>query len=312
MMSLLNKLFKKKAPITDSVTEDEYFDRNIESYYVLMLRRFFQNKMAVVGVIIILVLLFSSIFANVIAPYDPNETHLEALITGKPLPPSKKFIWGTDALGRDFFTRCLYGGRTSLFVGFVATFISIIIGVPLGCIAGYYGGWVDNVICRFLELFNSIPAFFVLLILSTLIKANVFNMVWIIALFSWPAFVRGVRAYFLQAKTQDFVQAARNLGLSDRTIIFKHILPFAMMPVLITAANTVISCIGMETTLSFMGLGIREPNTSWGYIMSVAQIYLRRTPTMAIIPGVILTACTLGMNFIADGLRDAIDTRIGA
>lgn len=311
-MRVLDKLFQKKTEVNDHVTEEEYFARHIDSYYKLMARRFFSNKLALVGVIILIILILSAVFADVIAPYAFDETHMEALITGKPLPPSKEFIWGTDALGRDFFTRCLYGGRVSLFVGFAATLLSMLIGVPLGCIAGYYGGWVDNVICRFLELFNAIPVFFVMLILATVIKASIWNMVWIIAIFGWPGFVRSVRAYFLQTKTKDFVLAAQNLALRDRTIIFHHVLPYAMMPVLLTAASSVVSCMGMETTLSFLGLGIREPNTSWGYLMSVAQQYLRRVPTLAIIPGLILTTCTLSMNFIADGLRDAIDPRSGS
>ena len=310
-MGWFEKLFYRKTRVSDQVTEEEYFEHHIESYYKLMLRRFLQNKMAVIGVIILLILILAVVLADAIAPYPYDETHMEALIDGKPLPPSKEFIWGTDALGRDFFTRCLYGGRISLLVGFAATFLSMLIGVPLGCIAGYYGGWVDNVICRFLELFNSIPSFFVMLILSTLLQASVWNMVWIIAIFNWPIFVRTVRADFLQTKTKDFVMAAKNLGLRDRTVILSHILPFAMMPVLLTAATSVISCMTMETTLSFMGLGIREPNTSWGYLMSVSQQYLRRVPSLAIIPGLILTTCTLGLNFIADGLRDAIDPRSG-
>lgn len=311
MNKLMNKIKgkSKQQTLTESFTEEDFFSRTADSFGTLVRKRFFRNKMAVVGLIVLLFLIIVSICAPLICPYPAEKSHLEALTDGKPLPPCKEFIWGTDALGRDYFTRCIYGGRVSLFVGFAAVLIQAAIGIPLGCLAGYCGGKVDMVIMRWLEIFNSIPTFLVIIIIATGLERSMWNVIWVMGVFYWPTFVRMIRGYFLALKEQDFVQAAHALGLKPITIIVRHMLPSAMMPILITVSTSIIGAIMAETSLSYLGFGIIEPTPTWGALLNASHRWLRWVPTMSIFPGVLITMVTLSLNFIADGLRDAFDPR---
>lgn len=311
---LLDKFKKLKRKsraelLIEAVNEEDYFSRTAESFGKLIMRRFFRNKLAVIGLVIILILIMVSILAPVIAPFPAEKSHLEELPTGKPLPPNEKFIWGTDALGRDYFTRCIYGGRVSLLVGFTAVALQLLIGLPIGCIAGYFGGWVDTVLMRFLEIFNSIPVFLVIIIISAGLDRSVWNVIWIMGVFYWPSFVRLIRAYFLSLKHQDFVQAAQALGIKPFWVIVRHMLPAVAMPILIQASAAVVTAVLTESSLSYLGFGVMEPTPTWGAMLNASSKFLRWVPTMALFPGMLITLVTLSMNFISDGLRDALDPR---
>lgn len=312
--SLLDKL-KKLRPknridqMIENMSEEDFFARTSDSFGKLVAKRFFKNPLALIGLIIIVTLIMVSILAPVICPYPAEESHLEMLTTGKPLKPSKQFIWGTDQLGRDYFTRCVYGGRVSLLVGFVAVLMEMAIGIPLGIISGYFGGWVDTILMRILEIFNSIPTFLIIIIIAAGLDRSVWNVIWIMGVFYWPPFVRIIRAYFLSLKQQDFVQAAKALGIKPIWLIIRHMLPAVAMPILITASTAVVSAVLSESGLSYLGFGVMEPTPTWGAMLSKSAQYLRFVPTMALFPGLLITLVTLSMNFIADGLRDAFDPR---
>lgn len=293
----------------DNIDEDAFYKGEIISFGKLTWRRFCKHKLAVAGMIILGVLVLAVIFAPILTPYSFVETHPEDVVGGQPLPPCQKYILGTDNLGRDYLTRLLYGGRTSLLVGFLAVAVSLVIGIPLGCIAGYYGGTVDMIICRIIDFLNCIPMFFLLLVANMFFPSGIISVVVIIGVFGWCGIARQVRAQFLSLKKQEFVQSAIALGFKDKLVIFKHILPNALMPVVITATSSVAGAILYESSLSYLGLGVQEPIPTWGAMLSKAQIYIRSVPTMAIFPGLLITLVTLSLSFIGDGLRDALDPR---
>lgn len=309
--TLLERIRRKdrQKPLAETFSEEDFFSRTADSFGTLVRKRFFRNKMAVIGVVVLSFLILVSICAPLICPYPAEESHLDELPDGKPLAPNKKFMWGTDALGRDYFTRCVYGGRVSLFVGFAAVIIQAAIGIPLGCLAGYCGGKVDNIIMRFLEVFNSIPTFLVIIIIAASLERSVWNVIWVLGVFYWPSFVRMIRGYFMALKQQDFIQAAHALGLHPLAIIVRHMLPSAMMPILITVSTSIIGAVMTETSLSYLGFGVIEPTPTWGALLNASQRWLRWVPTMSVFPGVLITLVTLSLNFIADGLRDAFDPR---
>jgi len=291
------------------VTEDSYFSAKVESWSRLVLRRFCRNKMAVVGMVALLAMMLCCVAAPIICKYSPTELHTDELVKGRPIPPGAKYIFGTDSLGRDYFARTVYGGRVSLLVGFCAIVISLGIGIPLGCFAGYYGGAVDWVISRVIDLLSCIPTFFLILIANAMLPPSILNVIIIIGIFGWMGIARQVRAQFLSLRNQDFVQGAFALGFSDRRVIFKHILPNALTPVIVNASMSVAGAIMYESSLSYLGMGIQEPNPSWGSMLNQSQKYLTKAPWLAIIPGVCISIVSLSLNFIGDGLRDALDPR---
>ena len=306
------KLFKRHATVDsliETMNEEDYFNRTSDSFGKLVLKRFLHNTLGMIGLAVLLIFILASALAPIICPYDYEESHLEELTTGKPLPPNEKFIWGTDALGRDYFTRCLYGGRISLLIGFAATAMMVLIGVPLGIISGYFGGWVDTLLQRLLEIFNSIPTFLIMVIISAGLERSMWNVIWVMGVFYWPSFVRIIRAYFLSLKGQDYVQAAKALGIHPFKIIMRHMFPAVTMPLLIVVSTSIVSAIMAETSLSYLGFGILEPTPTWGSMLNASTRFLRWVPTMALFPGMLISLVTLSLNFIADGLRDAFDPR---
>lgn len=313
--SRLRKWLKRRPTAENlmaAIDEEDYFSRTADSFGKLVAKRFFRNPMGMVGLCVMAFLILACLLAPILTPYDYEESHLEVLPTGKPLPPNEQFIWGTDALGRDYFTRCLYGGRISLFVGFSATLMMMLIGVPLGILSGYLGGWVDMVLMRILEVFNSIPVFLIIIIIAAGLERSIWNVIWVMGVFYWTPFVRLIRAYFLSLKQQDFIQAAKALGIRPISIIFRHMFPAVTMPLLIIASTSIVSAIMMETSLSYLGFGILEPTPTWGAMLNTAGRFIRWVPSMAVFPGMLITAVTLSLNFIADGLRDAFDPRTQA
>ena len=223
---------------------------------------------------------------------------------------------GTDALGRDLFTRILYGGRISLAVGVIAVSISLLIGIPMGALAGYYGGRTDSVLMRITDAFLSLPPFLVLILLSAILREqglpflqrnNVLTIAFVIGILSWMTFSRLVRAAFLTLREMDYVSASRALGSSDRRIILGHILPNGIGVVIVEATLQLGYAIILEAGLSFLGFGIQQPTPSWGNLINSAQDHFIKYPWLAIFPGLMIFLTIISVNYIGDGLRDAFD-----
>lgn len=271
-------------------------------------RRFKKNKLAKFGFIILTILIFFSIFAFIFAPYKPDKPDLS--FNGMPQPPSAKHWLGTDNFGRDLLSRALYGGRISLLVGLGAVIIFLIIGTFFGALAGYYGGAIDAVIMRLTDLLLCLPTLFFILIIQTMVKPSIWNVIWVIGLTSWAGTARLVRGQILSLKETQFIEAARAIGASDARIIMKHLLPNASAPIIVTGTLGVASTILLESVLSFLGLGVQEPQASWGNMLQGAQEFIFSAPWMSIFPGILIMLAVLAFNFIGDGLRDALDPKM--
>lgn len=274
-------------------------------------KRFKRHRGAIVGAVVFFTLVVLCIGAA-ISPYDPEASNLSE----KFQPPSGTHWLGTDALGRDLFTRILYGGRISLSVGGIAVAISLLIGVPIGALAGYYGGKIDSTLMRFTDAFLSLPPFLVLILLAAILREvelpifqrnSVLTISLVIGIFSWMTFARLVRAAFLTLRELDYVSAARALGSSDRRIILSHILPNGIGVVIVEATLQLGYAIIQESGLSFLGFGIQQPTPSWGNLISAAQDHFIKYPWLAIFPGLMIFITIISVNYIGDGLRDAFD-----
>lgn len=269
-------------------------------------KRFSRDPVAVTGLILVLVFFVISIFSSIIAPYDPTAINVESILS----PPSKAHIFGTDELGRDVFSRMVYGAGISLKVGFVAVGIAVLIGIVLGSIAGYYGGWIAASIMRLVDIMLCFPSFFLILTVIAFMEPSIFNIMAVIGLTSWMGITRLVRAEFLSLKERNFILAARAMGASDFRIIFVHILPNAMAPVLVFAALGVAAAVLTESALSFLGIGVQPPTPSWGNILTQGKNVLGIAWWLSLFPGVAILLTVLGYNLLGEGIRDAIDPRL--
>jgi peptide/nickel transport system permease protein len=274
-------------------------------------KRFRRHRGAIVGMILFAGLALLCILAP-ISPYDPEKSNLAE----KFQPPSATHWLGTDALGRDLFTRIIYGGRISLSVGGIAVAISLLIGVPIGALAGYYGGTLDSILMRITDAFLSLPSFLVLILLAAILREveipffqrnNVFTISFVIGILSWMTFARLVRAAFLTLRELDYVSAARALGSSDGRIILGHILPNGIGVVIVEATLQLGYAIIQEAGLSFLSFGIQQPTPSWGNLISTAQDHFIKYPWLAVFPGLMIFLSIISVNYIGDGLRDAFD-----
>jgi peptide/nickel transport system permease protein len=274
-------------------------------------KRFRRHPGAIFGMVVLTILIVMALAAP-LSPYDPEASEMTARYES----PSASHIMGTDALGRDLFTRVLYGGRVSLTVGVLVVALSILIGVPVGALAGYYGGAMDNILMRVTDAFLSLPSFLVLILLSAilleveipLLQGNsVLTISFVIGIFSWTTFARLVRAAFLGIRETEFVAASRALGGSDMRIMTRHILPNAIGPIIVEATLEFGYAIIEESGLSFLGFGIQPPTPSWGNLLSNAQDYFVKYPWLAVFPGLMIFLSIISINYIGDGLRDAFD-----
>jgi peptide/nickel transport system permease protein len=274
-------------------------------------KRFRRHRGAIAGSVTLGIIVAMCIFAF-LSPYDPEKSS----ILNRFQPPSISHPMGTDALGRDLFTRILYGGRISLAVGVIAVTISLLIGIPFGALAGYYGGRTDSVLMRFTDAFLSLPPFLVLILLSAILREqglpflqrnNVLMIAFVIGILSWMTFSRLVRAAFLTLREMDYVSASRALGSSDRRIILGHILPNGIGVVIVEATLQLGYAIILEAGLSFLGFGIQQPTPSWGNLINSAQDHFIKYPWLAIFPGLVIFLTIISVNYIGDGLRDAFD-----
>ncbi len=269
--------------------------------------RFLKNHPLVLwGSVLILLLVVTALTAQWVSPYDPIQQTLQDRL----LPPSLRHWMGTDQFGRDVLSRLLYGSRVSLAVGFVAVSIYIFIGTLVGSLAGYYGGWVDGVLMRFVDIMLSVPTFFLILMVIAFVGPNILNVMVIIGLTSWTDVARLVRGEILSLKEREFVQAARLIGASDSRIILRHLLPNAMGPILVVATLGVGGAILIESSLSFLGLGVQPPTASWGNMLLEGKEHLTDAWWLVVFPGLAVFFTVLGFNLIGEGLRDLMDPRL--
>ncbi|MGH9364118.1 MAG: ABC transporter permease [Thermoanaerobaculia bacterium] len=270
-------------------------------------RRFAANRLAVAALYVIGFLYLLSILAPLLAPYNPSA--IEDVLKTRYLPPSWAHPFGTDDFGRDLFSRALYGARVSLSVGLLAMLVAISFGTTYGAVAGHFGGFLDNLLMRLVDVVIAFPTFFLMLTLVGIFEANIVALVLILGLTSWTGTARLVRGEILSLKEREFVEGARAIGLPNRLIIFRHLIPNAMASVLVSAALMVGGLIGAEAGLSFLGIGIRPPTPSWGNMLSAGQDALLVAWWVAFFPGCLLAITILSFNLLADGLRDALDVK---
>lgn len=269
-------------------------------------QQFSKNKMAVAALFVVLLLFVIAGLAPFLASHSPTAYDLDSVL----LPPSPGHLLGTDEEGRDVFTRMIYGTRISLSVGFVSVALYVLIGIILGALAGYFGGWVDVVISRAIEIMICFPTFFLILAVLAFIGPSLYNIMAVIGLTSWPGIARLVRGEFLKLRRQDFVLAGKTVGAGPMRIIFRHILPNSLAPVLVSATFGVASSILVESSLSFLGFGVQPPTPSWGEILSQSRDFMDIAWWLALFPGIAIFITITAYNLVGEGLRDAIDPRM--
>jgi peptide/nickel transport system permease protein len=298
-------------PVTTApvVTDDDVAIRRNVTW-----KRFRKHKLALIGAVILVVIIFAAVFAPWLHLQDPNAID-NVNWNGTPLAPGQfGHFLGIDENGRDLFARLVYGAQISLTVALFAVLMELVIGSVVGAISGFYGGWVDFWLMRLTDVFLSIPLLPLLLMLTAIVAAssnkaslNFLTIVVIIGGLSWPATARLVRASFLQLREREFAEAARAIGNNDGRIIFRHLLPNAVAPIIVQGTLEVANVIILESTLSFLGFGIQPPTASWGNMLANAQANLTLAPWAAIFPGLAIFVTVLSINYLGDGLRDALD-----
>jgi len=272
-------------------------------------RRFRKHRLALIATVLLVVLTGSAILAPWISPYDPNYEDYSAF---NGAPPSSAHIMGLDSLGRDVLSRILYGGRISLLIGFGSMVSAIVLGTFLGAIAGYFGGWVDNIVMRLTDVMLSFPLYLLLFVLSEFISGdtgsqNIAMIVLVIMAVSWTYIARLVRGEILSLREREYIQAAKALGVGPAGIIVRHLLPNAIAPIVVNATLLVGNNIILESVLSFFGFGVQLPTSSWGSMLADAQENMASAPWAAVYPGLMILLTVLSVNLLGDGLRDALD-----
>jgi peptide/nickel transport system permease protein len=264
-----------------------------------------KNPLALTGLIIIGIISIMAIFAPLIAPFDPDAINVKNIL----LPPSSSHLMGTDGLGRDVYSRMLFGARISLLVGIVAVGIATIIGIVLGAIAGFYRGWIDTIIMRLVDIMLSIPTFFLILAVIAFLTPSIWNIMIVIGLTSWMGVTRLVRAEFLSLRNREFVLASQTLGAKDSRLIFRQLLPNSLTPIIVSSVLGIASAVLVESGLSFLGLGVQAPQASWGNILTDGKEYIEFAWWLSLFPGLAILITVMGYNLLGEGLRDALDPR---
>ncbi|BBA69935.1 oligopeptide ABC transporter permease [Geobacter sulfurreducens] len=275
-------------------------------FHTVFWKRFRRNRFALAGGMVVVVLFAISFLAPYITPWDPDAIDAYRVL----LPPSAEHWFGTDELGRDVFTRVIYGARISLKVGFVSVGIAVVIGTVLGLVSGFYGGLVDTIIMRFVDIMLCFPTFFLILAVIAFLEPSIWYIMAIIGLTGWMGVARLVRAEVLSLRERDFVLAARALGASDVRILFRHVLPNAVSPVLVSATLGVAGAILTESALSFLGIGVQPPTPSWGNILTSGKDYIEFAWWLSLFPGGAILVTVLAYNLLGEGIRDALDPRV--
>ncbi|WP_246469694.1 ABC transporter permease [Cohnella nanjingensis] len=269
-------------------------------------RQFSRNRFAVAGLAIMAVFVIASLTARWIAPYDP--TRIDMMFPNLP-PGTGDHLLGTDELGRDIFSRLLYSSQVSLLVGFSVAIASVAIGTLIGAVSGYFGGWLDTCFMRLVDVMNAIPLLFLNILILAIFGSEFSYMILVMTFTGWMGVARLVRGTFLQLREMQYVEAARAIGVSDAGIIFRHLLRNASAPIIVNATLMVGYAILGESALSYLGLGVQVPQTSWGLMLSNAQEFMLVDPLQAVYPGLCILLVVLAVNFVGDGLRDAMDPR---
>ena len=270
------------------------------------MRTLSENRLAMAGLAVILCLIAVALMAPIISPTDYRAINVDEIL----LPPSLKHFCGTDELGRDVFSRMAQGARISLYVGVIAAGLATLIGVVMGALAGYYGGWVESVIMRFTDMMLCFPTFFLILTVIALLEPNIVNIMVVIGVTSWMGTCRLMRAEFLSLKEREYVTAAHSLGAGDLRIIFRHILPNGLAPILVSLTLGVAGAILTESGLSFLGLGVQPPEPSWGNILTQGKASIEIAWWLSLFPGLAILITVLGYNLLGEGIRDALDPRL--
>lgn len=269
-------------------------------------QQFRKNRLAVAGLVVVVLLFVVAAAAPFLSPHSPTAYDLDAIL----LPPSVAHPFGTDEEGRDVLSRMLHGTRISLSVGFVAVAIYVAIGILLGALAGYFGGWVDIVLSRAIEIMICFPTFFLILAVLAFVGPSLYNIMIVIGLTSWPGIARLVRGEFFRLRKQDFVLAGKVGGAGAGRLIFRHILPNSLAPVFVSATFGVASAILIESSLSFLGFGVQPPTPSWGEVLSQSRDFMDFAWWLALFPGLAIFVSITAYNLVGEGLRDAIDPRM--
>ncbi|WP_017799719.1 ABC transporter permease [Winslowiella toletana] len=270
-----------------------------------VVKKFLANKSAMAGAIIVLLFVLLALLAPWLAPFDPIKANFLAVRK----PPSELYWLGTDELGRDILSRMIWGARTSLLAGCISVLIAILIGVPLGLVAGYWQGIWDGVISRFIEALLACPFLILAIALGAFLGPSLGNAMIAIGLSAMPIFARLTRGQVIAIRNEEYIDGARAIGLPDRWIVLRYVLPNVMSPILVQATLAIASAIITEASLSFLGLGQQPPDPSWGAMLNTAKGYLEQAPWMSIFPGIAIFLTVQGFNLLGDGLRDALDPR---
>ena len=271
------------------------------------MKELFKNRAAVAGFVFIIVMLAVAICAPLIAPCDPTQIDGKNILSA----PSRQHLFGTDMLGRDIFSRIVYGSRISLGIGFIAVGIAVAIGMFLGSVAGYYGGRIDSVLMRLVDIMLCFPTLFLILAVIAVLEPSIFNIMAVIGLTSWMGVARLIRAEVLTLKERDYVAASRVMGAGDAWIIVRHLIPNAIGPVLVSATLGIGGAILIESALSFLGIGVQPPTPSWGNILMDGKSTLGVAWWLTVYPGLFILFTVLAYNLLGEGLRDALEPRIG-
>ena len=277
-----------------------------QSQFAQIFFRLRRNKAAMLGLVIFLVGVLIAVFAPLIMTHDYAAMDVAARLQG----PSAEHFFGTDELGRDLFSRVIYGSRYSLAIGVCAILLAAVIGVILGVIAGYFGGWVDNLIMRFLDVIQSIPALLLVIVIAAVLGTGFAMTVLALSVSYIPAIARLLRASILEVREQECIEAAHSINCSKLQIIIQHILPNSFAPVIVNLTMGVAGCITASATLSFIGLGVRPPEPEWGALLTGGREFMRTCPYMVIFPGIAIMITVLALNLFGDGLRDAMDPKL--
>ena len=266
-------------------------------------RHFLRNKLAVAGLIIVALLVFAAVFAPVLAPQDPAQQHLE----DKRTPPGPEYPLGADEFGRDILSRVIYGSRVALFVAVTAVAIALVLGVTMGLLAGFVGGWLDMLLMRVTDIMLAFPYLLLAIAIVAALGTGLQNTTLAVGIWATPAFARLARSQVIGLKNREYVTAAQALGARPRRVVLRHVLPNSIPPIIVFASLYMANAILLEAALSFLGLGIQPPQPSWGLMVSSGRDFLRIAPHIATIPGVAIMLAVLGFNLMGDGLRDALD-----
>ncbi len=272
------------------------------------LKAILHRPAALFGLVIVALVVLMAVFAPVLAPYSPDEQMFDGLtLEGAPLPPSAQFPLGTDTLGRDLFSRLLFGARTSLIIGLVANGIAVTIGLMVGILAGYLRGWVGNMLMRFTDLMMAFPALLLAIVLAALLRPSLWIVAMVIALVNWVQVARIVYTETRGLVERDFILAERSLGAGHGRILFRHILPHLIPTAIVWGTLGIATTVLLEATLSFLGIGVQPPQPSWGNIIFESQSYFQSAPWLVFIPGAVILLTALSFNLVGDALRDILD-----